>query len=1134
MTYTPDPDFTGTDTFDYTVTITNPDGSTTTETATVIVTVLPVSMEITKTSNYDATTGVITYTYIVENTGDVTLFDIVVNEDATVFTGSGPLPTPVYDAGGTDEDGEADALDLLPGASLTFTADYTVTQADINAGQVDNQASASAVQENGNPAEDTASDDGIDNDGNIEDDITETILPVGTITGTVYNDLNGNGIQDAGEPGIPGVDIEVTDALGNTQTVTTDANGDYTAEVIAGTATVDIDETSLPVDSVQTGGTDPTDVNVTAGGTFFEENNGYNVPGTVEGHIYDDLNGNGVQDPGEPDLAGVDVVITDENGNTQTVTTDANGNYSADVPAGDVTVDIDESTLPVGTVQSEGTDPTVVTVTSGNVSFEENNGFVLPDGMLDIEKVSSYNVSTGIITYTYNVTNTGNVTVFDIEVIEDAGVFTGTGLLPVPVYSSGGSDEDGEADALDLLPGATLSFTADYVVTAADIASGQIDNQASASGIDIGGNPQVDVSDDGDDTDGNTQNDVTETDVSATAQLTFVKTSSATGSNVGDIINYVFQVENTGLVTVDNVTIDDPVLGITGLAVTPSNLAPGEIGTATASYTITQADVNAGQVVNSATAMGQDPSGVDVTDTSDSGNPADDTGAGNDETITTLDPNPEITFVKTSQALGTDLGDTILYTFTVTNTGNVTVTNVTVTDPVLGVASLPVTPSTLGAGESGVATATYIITQADIDTGFVVNTATATGNDPAGNPVDDTSDSGNIGDDTGADDDPTITSLTPSPNLDLEKSGIAVDTNGNGIIDAGDEIEYTFVIFNNGNTTITGITISDPIITVTGGPIDLDPGQTDSTTFTGVYVITQADVELGEVINQATALGSDPNGNIVMDVSDDPTDATNDDNDTDGDFEDITITIIDQIGNIDLLKTAMVIDINANGFTDAGDQIAYTFTVTNTGNVALFGIVITDPLVAVVGGPIDLGPGETDSTSFTALYTITDEDIINGEVVNSAIAEGSTGFGETITDVSDDPLDTTDVDIDGDGDAEDVTVVTIDPVDPPEEDEMVVFSGVSPNGDGVNDFWVIQGIENFPNNTVRLFNRWGVEVFSEKGYGQDDKFFRGLSNGRSTIAQEDMLPVGTYYYAIEYVNDENKTIQLGGYIYITR
>ena len=834
-------------------------------------------------------------------------------------------------------------------------------------------------------------------------------------------------------------------------------------------------------------------------------------------------------------MAGVDVIVTDENGNVTVVTTDANGDYTVNVPAGDVTVDIDDTTLPAGSVISEGTDPTVVTVVSGTTTFEENNGYVVADPMLDIEKVSTYNVSTGIITYTYNVTNNGNVTVFDIDVIEDATIFTGTGGLPVPVYASGGSDEDGDGDLQDLLPGATLTYTATYSVTQADIDAGQVENQASASGVDGQGNPQSDISDDGDDTDGNTEDDVTITDVSATSQLTFVKTSTATGNNVGDIINYVFQVENTGLTVVDNVTIDDPILGITGLAVSPSTLNPGEIGTATATYTITQADVDAGEVVNSATATGQDPSGNDVTDVSDSGNPADETGAGDDETVTPIDPTPGITLVKSSQALGTEVGDTIVYTFEVTNTGNVSVSGVVINDATIGVTNLAVVPSTLGAGETGIATANYTITQADVDAGSVLNTATADGTDVNGNPVTDVSDSGNVGDDTGADDDPTTTSLTPMPNLDLQKSGVAVDTNGNGIIDAGDEIQYTFVVFNNGNTTVTGITIDDPIITVSGGPIDLNPGQTDNSTFTGTYTILQSDVEMGEVLNVATAIGTDPNGDPVMDVSDDPTDNTNTDDDSDGDFEDPTITIIDMIANLDLEKTATTVDLNADGVITAGDQIMYTFTVTNTGNVAVFGISIADPNVTVVGGPIDLQPGESDATSFTALYTITEQDIENGEVTNSATAEGMTGAGDVVTDVSDDPTDATNVDTDGDGDFEDITIVTFeDIVVPPIDNVNVVPNGISPNGDGFNDTWVIPFLDDFPNNTVRIFNRWGVEVFSQQGYGQGGNVFEGFSDGRSTFARGELLPVGTYYYAIEYVNNENKTVQLGGYIYITR
>ncbi|WP_272974155.1 SdrD B-like domain-containing protein, partial [Croceibacter atlanticus] len=76
---------------------------------------------------------------------------------------------------------------------------------------------------------------------------------------------------------------------------------------------------------------------------------GYYLPdGTVTGHVFEDTNNNGVQDAGEIDLAGVDVVITEADGTTQVVTTDADGNWTATVAAGTTTVDVDETTLPAG------------------------------------------------------------------------------------------------------------------------------------------------------------------------------------------------------------------------------------------------------------------------------------------------------------------------------------------------------------------------------------------------------------------------------------------------------------------------------------------------------------------------------------------------------------------------------------------------------------------------------------------------------------------------------------------------------------------------------------------------------------------------------------------------------------------
>ncbi|WP_373396586.1 hypothetical protein V8V91_17740 [Algoriphagus halophilus] len=75
-------------------------------------------------------------------------------------------------------------------------------------------------------------------------------------------------------------------------------------------------------------------------------------------------------------------------------------------------------------------------------------------------------------------------------------------------------------------------------------------------------------------------------------------------------------------------------------------------------------------------------------------------------------------------------GDVITYTFDVSNTGNVTWTDVTVSDPLSGLSAITPGPVTLAPGENQVFTATYTITQSDMDAGQVDNTATATGNDP--------------------------------------------------------------------------------------------------------------------------------------------------------------------------------------------------------------------------------------------------------------------------------------------------------------------------------------------------------------------------------------------------------------------
>mgnify|MGYP005995890559 CR=1 FL=1 len=95
------------------------------------------------------------------------------------------------------------------------------------------------------------------------------------------------------------------------------------------------------------------------------------------------------------------------------------------------------------------------------------------------------------------------------------------------------------------------------------------------------------------------------------------------------------------------------------------------------------------------------------------------------------------------------------------------------------------------------------------------------------------------------------------------------DEDGDGFAEVGETITYNFTVTNTGNVTVTNIIVTDPLVTVTGGPIDLVPGASDATTFVAEYVLAQEDVDAGMVENQALATGQNPNGDDVEDTSDD-------------------------------------------------------------------------------------------------------------------------------------------------------------------------------------------------------------------------------------------------------------------------
>ena len=99
------------------------------------------------------------------------------------------------------------------------------------------------------------------------------------------------------------------------------------------------------------------------------------------------------------------------------------------------------------------------------------------------------------------------------------------------------------------------------------------------------------------------------------------------------------------------------------------------------------------------------------------------------------------------------------------------------------------------------------------------------------------------------------------------------------------------------------------------------------------------------------------------------------------------------------------------------------------------------------------------------------------------------------------------------------------------EGGLVIYNAVTPNGDNKNDFFFIDGINNFPRNSVKIFNRWGVKVFETNGYNESDNVFNGISEGRLTINANEKLPTGTYFYILNY-EINNKTVKKSGYLYL--
>ncbi len=527
--------------------------------------------------------------------------------------------------------------------------------------------------------------------------------------------------------------------------------------------------------------------------------------------------------------------------------------------------------------------------------------------------------------YTLTSTNTGNVTLAPVNVVDDLT-----------------SDS---ATCASVAPGGTCVLDVTYVVTQGDVDAGEVTNIGSTDGTPPTGPPVTDT-------------DPEAVDVPQHPALRVDKVYLANADedgngevSLGDTLTYAVKAFNDGNVTLTNVIVDDD---LTGDSTTCPSVAPGGVCTLIVAYEVTQGDVDAGR--------------IDNTGTGDS----DQTPPDEDDETVPVPQHPSIDALKELVSNADEdgngevsLGDTLTYTITATNDGNVTLTDVTVDDDLTGTVDAPCA-ATLAPNGSCSVDVTYVVTQADVDAGEITNIGTTEGTPPTGPPVTDT--------------DPEEVDVPQYPSIDALKELVSnADEDGNGEVSLGDTLTYTITATNDGNVTLTDVTVDDDLTGTVDAPCAATLAPNGSCSVDVTYVVTQADVDAGEITNIGTTEGTPPTGPPV----------------TDTDPEEVDVP---QYPGVEVLKTADPTVVSA-----AGTDIEYTVTVENTGNVTLDPPSLTDLIndsipVALTyqSGDVDdddrLDVGET--WAYSGSYTVTQADMDAGvDLVNVACAEDVDGDG---------------------------------------------------------------------------------------------------------------------------------------------
>jgi large repetitive protein len=523
---------------------------------------------------------------------------------------------------------------------------------------------------------------------------------------------------------------------------------------------------------------------------------------------------------------------------------------------------------------------------------------------------SSYNpyyASVGdIITYTYILTNNGTTDVSGPYTVADT---------KAAGFNCGGA-------ASPLAPGASTQCTGTYAVTQADLDNETVSSISSMS---------------------------TSTDTSAPftmvvnavtfPSLSLTKTANPSVATVlGQTVTYTYTILNTGNVTLTSpFSITDDHIASSKISCSGSSIAPGGTTTCTGTYKITNTDITAGAVTNTANATA-------AFKTSNYDSP---------ETSAIVATKALFLSVTASPMVVSGVGQTINYTYTLKNTATSQLTSPAVSDNKAAV-NCSAAANPLPAGQTTTCSGTYVTTQADVDAGVVSTIVTASAV-YSGAPVSSNQVNASV-------------TITQTNSLTL-----SVTTNPTQA-SAATVIAYYYKLTNSGNTTLSApfVVTDDRVATVTcaGTPTSLAPGASTVVNFcTGSYTAVQADVDAGSIIDHATATAKSPLGLTVTSSQ-------------------ASATVITwPFPRLTLVKSA-----NPASATFSGQTITYTYTLKNTGNSVLTPpYAVTDNKIATVTcssvNPIPIG----GSTTCSGTYDATDADFTAGSITNTATASAWSG-----------------------------------------------------------------------------------------------------------------------------------------------